>query len=148
MCTYVNQSATDARLKQLKNKSIGYAWKAITIYKKTGQYCAPFYEIPYNQHNVIAHKERATSRATSRLTSGVFHLSLTRKNARLLAKWLQNSFYNTSNKHSYKVVKVSFKPEHLVVVGRSSYGDKREFGLADGPDSLCVAAFDFVDKIK
>jgi len=144
MCTHVDEDATDAKRKQLKNKSIGYAWKVIAIYKKTGQHCAPFYGTSYNQHNVIAYK----GRATSRLTSGVFHLSLTRKNARLLAKWLQNSFYNTFNKHSYKVVKVSFKPEHLVVVGRSSYGDKREFGLADGPDSLCVAAFDFVDKIK
>ena len=145
MCTYIDKKATEKMKNGLKDKKVAYAWKVVQI--DDGYWFAPFWGNFYAQENSThgQHISISTEHGREAIHGGVFYLSLTRKLANFLLKNRKIEFNNYDKK--FKVVKVSFKPEDIVYVGDCGAFDKRTYEMPAGPDTVCVKAFSFIDKI-
>ena len=152
MCTYVDEKATEAYRNKIKGKT-GYAWKVIEI-DSSGKFYSPFINSKiHKKRNVIKRLKRAYLSSGQRFftfegqrffTGGVFHLCTTRAGARKMKRWLDPY----SCLESIKIARVSFSPASLVCVGSSVPSDKEAFGLAAGPDSICVHAYNIERLVR
>jgi len=156
MCTYIDGAATEKMEKRLKGRKASYAWKVVRV--SSYDWFAPYQRtppFPYSQHNrtyeccrpllsVVDTDPDPVDATRPCVTDGAFHLSLTRKSARAIYNYIK--FYSSSDKH--KVVKVSFKPKDMLYVGDCGVNAKKFYGMSVGPDTVCVKAFSFVDKIN
>jgi len=152
MCTYVDKNATDEMRKQLKGKNVAYAWKFVRV--KNGSWYAPFWNILYSQTNKTGFAPKDVlvkddyDSGMRYHEEGVFHLTITRQQARLLAKYKRKGH---DKKNRCKVVKISYNPKDLVCIGSVGPFAKKIYNMPttkDTPDSICVTKFKFVDKIK
>ena len=147
MCTYIDEEATKVKIKQLEGQKIAYTWKVILIENEKCR--APFQWKEFNQNNVINVEEKIDNEIIS---FEAFHLCLNKEvGYQLLHILSRDLFYilpHGDEIYKYKLVKVAYQIKDFIAVGSGSVEDKERFELAAGPDTICVRAFNFVDKIE
>jgi len=152
---------------KIKKDGIGYAWKLVGV-DITGGYFAPFlyhYSMIYNYsktgYNSVDFKPWDLSRCEKGIAVGFgcFHFFLTREDGRKALEWMKGNDLGYVNggvpksgaqfrrcNSTYKVVKVSFKAEDFIAVGRvdNGYADVWKLNHHNHPHALCSKGFEFI----